>query len=127
MKSIENISQQLEKVILKGLDTTNYQTHIKLFQAGISLYFIDGTMFIYYNRFNPFSKTRMVNLYEIKSTESYYLFDTIKKIIEDISNYGHEASEQDTFKIYSEVIKFCKKIGFNYKDFEIAIKELTNP
>lgn len=118
MKSIENISPKLEKVILKGLELSNESTHIKLFKVLISLYRVEDTVFIYYQHQNTFSNKSTVNVYEIKSTESYYLFETINMIVKNLENYGTDTGKQDALKIYSAAVDFCKKIDFEYRDFE---------
>ncbi len=123
MKSIENISPKLEKVILRGLELSSESTHIKLFKAVISLYRVEDTIFIYYQHQNTYSNKSIVNVYEIKSTESYYLFETIDIIAKDLENYGTEADKQDALKIFSDAMDFCKKINFEYGDFEIAINK----
>lgn len=124
MKSIENISPKLEKVILKGLEIAHQSACIELYQAVISLYNLEDTIFVHYQRRNTFSNKNIINFFEIKSTESYYLFDTINSIVEDLDSFGTEAGRQDSQKIYSRVIDFCKKAGFDYKDLEIALTKI---
>ena len=124
MRSFENISSEFEKIILKGLELTETNTQIKLFHSTISIYKMEDTIFVYHQHLNSFSNKTVVSLYEIKSAEIYYLFDTCKSIIEDADEFGTEASKQDAIKIFSSVIDFCKKTGFEYKDFEIAISKM---
>jgi len=125
MKSIVSISATFEKVILKGFELADNSTQIKLFQATISLYHIDDTIFVYFSHTKSISNKNVVNIFEVKSVESHYLFDSIKTIIEDLDSYGSDANKQDASKIHLGVINFCKQVNFDYKDFEIALKKVT--
>ena len=125
MKSITNISPTFEKAILKGFELSDKHTQIKLFQASISLYHMENTIFVYFSHTKSLSNKNVVNIYEVKSVESHYLFDSIKTIIEDLDSYGSEASKQDASKIFSSVIDFCKQVDFDYNDFERALKKIN--
>ncbi len=125
MKLIESISPVLEKVILKGLEAADEHIGIKLHHTSISLYHIEDTVFVHHKHFNPFSNKSSVSIYEVRSRESFYLFDTIRSLVEDMDSYGKETGVQDASKVYSETIGFCKKVNFEYKDFEIALENLS--
>lgn len=124
MKAIENISARLENILLKGLETADKKVQVKLFNSSVSVYHVEDTVFVHYQHLKTFANKNEVNFYEIKSSESYYLFDSIKSIVEDLDNYGTDAGKQDALKIYSSILSFCKEIGFGCKDFETAISKL---
>ncbi len=124
MKSVENISPLLEKVVLTGLNAANEHIEIKVHNTSISLYNIGDTIFVHYKHFNSFANKSTSSLYEIRFKESFYLFDTIRSLVQDIDDYGKDAGVQDTLTVYSKVIEFCKKVNFQYKDFEIALENL---
>lgn len=125
MKSIENISQKLEKVMLHGLSIAENSSQISFFQSEIILYSVDGSIFIYFKHTRGTSGNVKINIYEIGAQESYYLYDTINLILEDIAEFGEKANTQTTMKVYKSVIEFCSKIGFTCKDFEEAVKKLN--
>lgn len=124
MKTIENISQKLEKVMLEGLRLANSSTEIKLFKSEIRLYLIEGSIFVYFKHVQGVSGSTMVNLYEIGPQESYYLYKTIAEIIEDIAEFGKDADNEAAIKVYRNVIEFCKGVGFKSGEFEEAIENL---
>lgn len=124
MKAIENISENLQKIFLKGLELHEKTSKINLFHAEIDLYKVGDSIFVLFHHLKPFTDKKAVSLYEIRSAESYYLFDTIKSILENLDEYGPESYDKNVFKTFSDTIKFCKKVGFECSAFETALNKL---
>ena len=124
MKAIENISQKLEKVMLQGFNIADGSTEIKLFHSEIKLYHVEGSIFVYFKHIEGITDSTLINLYEIGSQESYYLYSTMTAIIEDIAEFGKEADNAAAIKVYKNVLEFCKKVGFKSGDFEEAVEKL---
>jgi hypothetical protein len=124
MKTIENISQKLERVMLEGFRLADSSTEIKFFKSEIRLYLIEGSIFIYFKHVKGVSGSTMVNLYEIGPQESYYLYNTMTEIIEEIAEFGKEADNETAIKVYRNVIEFCKEVGYKSVEFEEAIEKL---
>ena len=123
MKAIENISQKLEKILVKGFDVAESSIEIKLYQTNIKLYLIEGSIFVYFKHKKGTSNSATVNVYEIGPNESYYLYDTIRSIIDKISGYGEQSDKETALKVYKEVLDFCKNTGFESGEFEEALSQ----
>jgi len=123
MKSIENISPSLEKILITGLEKTENVLEIPLFQASIKLHSLENTIFVLYSKLDNYTKKNIVSLFEIKKTESSYLLNSINQIIDDLDRFGEEEKRKETLELYSKVISFCKEISFDCHDLELFLKK----
>lgn len=124
MKHIENISPSLEKILSYGLEKSEKTSEIILFQSSITLYYFENTVFVIYRNINNYSKKAVVSLFEVKNTESYYLFNSINQIIDDLDIFGEDEKRKETFDLYTKVISYCKQISFDCTDFKNALEKI---
>jgi len=125
MKSIENVSPALENVLVSGLKKADSFLEIALFQASINLYYYENTIFVLYSKVDTYTKKNIVAFFEIKNTESYFLFSTINQVLDDLDRFGEDQKRKETLDLYSKVISYCNQISFQCTDFEIAIKRMS--
>jgi len=124
MKSIENVSSLLEEILVSGLKKADSFLEIELFQASIKLYYYENTVFVLYSKIDTYTKKNIVAFFEIKNTESYFLFSTINQVLDDLDRFGEEQKRKETLELYSKVISYCNQISFGCTDFETAIKKM---
>ncbi|MGE5329997.1 MAG: hypothetical protein ACM3KR_10895 [Deltaproteobacteria bacterium] len=122
MKSVEKISPVLEKIILTGLEKADNVLGISVSQSSIKLYFLENTLFVLFSKINGYTNKNIVSLFEVKNTESSFLFSIINQILEDLDIYGEDAKKDIILDLYPKVISFCKKISFDCRDFENYLK-----
>lgn len=122
MKTIENISPVLEKILLKGLSETSPLKEINVMSSCITLFFLDDKLFLFFKKKNPYTNTSLVSLYEIGLNESSFLSVALDAIVLSFDFLDEDSLNETKKFVFEKVVSFCSEVSFPCKEIEFYIK-----